>query len=55
MIIGGWRGPGWRIVTGDREQAGQVRDWIGSTITGTTFRLTRLMWPWPSASCTPTP
>ncbi|HET9968229.1 MAG TPA: ATP-binding protein [Streptosporangiaceae bacterium] len=32
MIIGGWRGPGWRIVTGDREQARQVRDWIGSAV-----------------------
>ncbi len=32
MIIGGWRGPGWRIVTGDQKQARQVRDWIGSAI-----------------------
>jgi Histidine kinase-like ATPase domain len=32
VIIGGWRGPGWRIVTGDQEQARQVRDWIGSAV-----------------------
>ena len=32
MIIGGWRGPGWRIVTGDQEQARQVRNWIGAAV-----------------------
>jgi anti-sigma regulatory factor (Ser/Thr protein kinase) len=32
VIIGGWRGPGWRIVTSDQEQARQVRDWIGSAV-----------------------
>ncbi len=32
MIIGGWRGPGWRVVNADPSQAGQVRDWIRSAI-----------------------
>jgi anti-sigma regulatory factor (Ser/Thr protein kinase) len=32
VIIGGWRGPGWRIVDADPGQAGQVRDWIRSAI-----------------------
>ena len=32
MIIGGWRGPGWRIVAADPAQARQVRDWIRAAI-----------------------
>jgi anti-sigma regulatory factor (Ser/Thr protein kinase) len=32
VIIGGWRGPGWRIVDADPARAGQVRDWIRSAI-----------------------
>ncbi len=32
MIIGGWRGPGWRITGADPGQARQVRDWIRSAI-----------------------
>ena len=33
MIIGGWRGPGWRIIDADPGHARQVRDWIRSAIT----------------------
>lgn len=33
MIIGGWRGPGWRIADADPDQARQLRDWIRSAIT----------------------
>ena len=33
MIIGGWRGPGWRIVDADPGHARQIRDWIRSAIT----------------------
>ena len=33
MIIGGWRGPGWRIVDADPGRGKQVRDWISSAIT----------------------
>jgi hypothetical protein len=33
VIIGGWRGPGWRIVDADPGQAKQVRDWIRAAIT----------------------
>ena len=32
MITGGWRGPGWKIVTGDQDQARPVRDWIRSAV-----------------------
>jgi anti-sigma regulatory factor (Ser/Thr protein kinase) len=32
VIIGGWRGPGWRIVDADPGQARQIRDWIRSAI-----------------------
>ncbi len=32
MIIGGWRGPGWRITDADPGQARVVRDWIRSAI-----------------------
>src|SRR2546423_221579 len=32
VIIGGWRGPGWRIVAADPAQARQVRDWIRAAI-----------------------
>ena len=33
MIIGGWRGPGWRVVDADPGQARQVRDWIRAAVT----------------------
>ena len=33
MIIGGWRGPGWRIVDAKPGCGKQVRDWISSAIT----------------------
>jgi anti-sigma regulatory factor (Ser/Thr protein kinase) len=33
VIIGGWRGPGWRIVDADPGHAKQVRDSIRSAIT----------------------
>lgn len=33
MIIGGWRGPGWRVTDADPGQARQVRDWIRSAVT----------------------
>jgi len=33
VIIGGWRGPGWRITDADPGQARQVRDWIRAAIT----------------------
>jgi serine/threonine-protein kinase RsbW len=33
VIIGGWRGPGWRIVDAVPGNARQVRDWIRSAIT----------------------
>jgi anti-sigma regulatory factor (Ser/Thr protein kinase) len=33
VIIGGWRGPAWRIVDADPAQARQVRDWIRTAIT----------------------
>jgi len=34
VIIGGWRGPGWRVVDADPRGAGQSRDWIRSAIAG---------------------
>ena len=34
MIIGGWRGPGWRVVDADPREAGPIRDWIRSAIAG---------------------
>jgi len=34
VIIGGWRGPGWRITDADPGQARQVRDWIRAAVTG---------------------
>ena len=34
MIIGGWRGPGWRVVDGDPRGAGKTRDWIRSAMAG---------------------
>ena len=34
VIIGGWRGPGWRVVDADPVHGKQVRDWIRSVITG---------------------
>jgi Histidine kinase-like ATPase domain len=33
VIIGGWRGPGWRIVDAKPGCGKQVRDWISSAIT----------------------
>jgi len=33
VIIGGWRGPGWRITDADPGQARQVRNWIRAAIT----------------------
>jgi anti-sigma regulatory factor (Ser/Thr protein kinase) len=33
VIIGGWRGPSWRVVDADPRYGGQIRDWIGSAIT----------------------
>ena len=32
MIIGGWRGPGWRVVDASPGQVRQVRDWIRAAI-----------------------
>jgi anti-sigma regulatory factor (Ser/Thr protein kinase) len=32
VIIGGWRGPGWRVVDADPGQVRQVRDWIKAAI-----------------------
>ena len=32
MIIGGWRGPGWRVVDADPDQVRPVRDWIRAAI-----------------------
>lgn len=34
MSIGGWRGPGWRIVDADPGNARQIRHWICSAISG---------------------
>ena len=33
VLIGGWRGPGWRVVDADPLHGKQVRDWIRSVIT----------------------
>ena len=32
MIIGGWRGPGWRVADAGPGCGKQVRDWIASAI-----------------------
>jgi hypothetical protein len=32
VIIGGWCGPGWRVIDADPGHCGQVRDWIRSAI-----------------------
>lgn len=32
MVIGGWRGPAWRIIDRDPRNARHVRDWISSAI-----------------------
>lgn len=32
MIIGGWRGPGWRITAADPRLGSQIRDWIRSAV-----------------------
>jgi Histidine kinase-like ATPase domain len=32
VIIGGWRGPGWRVVDADPGCGKQIRDWITSAI-----------------------
>ncbi len=34
MIIGGWRGPGWRATEADPRLGSQVREWIRSAIGG---------------------
>jgi anti-sigma regulatory factor (Ser/Thr protein kinase) len=34
VIIGGWRGPGWRVVDAAPHGARQIREWIGSAIAG---------------------
>jgi hypothetical protein len=34
MIIGGWRGPGWRVVDADPRLGGQTREWIRSAVGG---------------------
>lgn len=34
MIIGGWRGPGWRVFGADPRLASQVREWIRAAISG---------------------
>jgi anti-sigma regulatory factor (Ser/Thr protein kinase) len=32
VIIGGWRGPGWRVVDADPGRGKQVRDWISAAV-----------------------
>jgi anti-sigma regulatory factor (Ser/Thr protein kinase) len=32
VIIGGWRGPGWRVVDADPHQVRPVRDWIRAAL-----------------------
>jgi len=32
VIIGGWRGPGWKVVDADPGRGKQVRDWISSAV-----------------------
>ena len=34
MIIGGWRGPGWRVIDAHPRNVRQVRGWISAAITG---------------------
>jgi anti-sigma regulatory factor (Ser/Thr protein kinase) len=34
VIIGGWRGPGWRVVAADPRLGSQLRSWIRSAISG---------------------
>ena len=34
MIIGGWRGPGWRVIDPDPRHGGQIRDQIRSVVSG---------------------
>jgi anti-sigma regulatory factor (Ser/Thr protein kinase) len=34
VIIGGWRGPGWRVVDADPRGVRQIRGWIRSAIAG---------------------
>jgi serine/threonine-protein kinase RsbW len=34
VIIGGWRGPGWRVVDADPREVRQIREWIRSAIAG---------------------
>ena len=34
MIIGEWRGPGWRVFDADSGHAGRVRHWIASAVGG---------------------
>jgi Histidine kinase-like ATPase domain len=33
VIIGGWRGPGWRVVDADPGHGKRIRDWIRSAVT----------------------
>jgi anti-sigma regulatory factor (Ser/Thr protein kinase) len=34
VIIGGWRGPGWRVTDADPRLGSQIRDWIRSAVSG---------------------
>jgi hypothetical protein len=34
VIIGGWRGPGWRVTAADRRLGSEVREWIRSAVSG---------------------
>lgn len=34
MIIGGWRGPGWRVFGPDPRLGSQIREWIRSAVSG---------------------
>ncbi len=34
VIIGGWRGPGWRVIEADPRLGSQIREWIRSAISG---------------------
>ena len=34
MIIGGWRGPAWRVIDAGPRLGSQVQDWIKSAISG---------------------
>jgi anti-sigma regulatory factor (Ser/Thr protein kinase) len=34
MVIGGWRGPGWRVFAADPRQCGHARGWAGQAAAG---------------------